>query len=205
MRRRRGRRDPVAWLKDAVAAGYVALLLDYRAGRLQSPKVEAVYCSLSLLYSALYAGRGSLPEGVEALRGLSGGVVNGVAVARGVLAGLAGVEGRPAWEALRGFMDGRVPRHWAAQPLAEALEARGVRRSVFAKWMGDPTSLPVRYFNVGVDPLLEKLEGVEPGLPPGAVEAGKELYRLARRLVEQTPRFVERVAVEAKKLRLRGL
>ena len=204
-RRARGRRDFIEWLKDAVAAGYVALLLDYRGGRIQSPKAEAVYCTLSLLYSALYAGRGDLADGASTLRSMAGGVVNGVAAARAVLLGLYVVEGRPAWETLRGFMEGRVPNHWAAQGLVEALEARGVRRTLFAKWMGDPASIPVRYFNVGVDPLLEKLEVLELTLPRGAVEAGKELYRAARRLAEQTPRFVERVSEEVKKMRLRGL
>ncbi len=196
-------------LRDAIAAAYVGVLLDAGRGFVQSPKLEALVAGVSLVYSVLWLGGGSVREGVEALRGASGWLVDGVGVARGLVAGLRGLPGRAAWEAVRELLEGRLtPRHWAARSVLEAVEARVGRRGLVVKWFGDPGSVGVRFFNREVDCLLERLAELYSGGLGGAggpVEAGRLVYEAARRVVERCPGFVEKIAGRVRVYALRGL
>ncbi len=201
-----GRRFNVGWLRDVVAAAYVAVVLDAARGRLQSPKAEAVFSAISTLYSAMYAGGGDPEAGFERLVFDTGWLVDGAAASRALIYSTLGMEAGAAWEALRSLLDGRLPTHWAMRGLLEALQARGVKPHQLAKWASDPTSIGVRFYNVDLDGLPERLLEELPGrLPVRRVEAGRMLYDAARRAVEKAKVYQERVAASVKKLRLRGL
>ncbi len=196
-------------LRDATAAAYVGVVLDAGRGLVQSPKLEALVAGVSLVYTVLWVGGGSVWEGVEALRGASGWLVDGVGVARGLVSGLAGLPGRVAWEAVRELLEGSLaPRHWAARIVLEAIEARVGRRGLVAKWLGDPGSVGIRFFNREVDCLLDRLAELYPeGLGPaeGFVEAGRLVYGAARRIVERCPGFIEKIRGRVRAYALRGL
>ena len=196
----------VGWLRDVIAAAYVAVVLDVAKGRLASPKAEAVFSAISAIYSALYAGGGDPEAGFERLVSDSGWVVDGAAASRALIHATLGMGAGAAWEALRSLLEGRVPAHWAWRGLLEALQARGVRPHLLVKWASDPVSIGVRFYNVDLDGLPGRLLAELPGrLPRRRIEAGRVLYDAARRAVEKSPPYVERVAGSVKKLRLRGL
>ncbi|AEM39625.1 hypothetical protein Pyrfu_1771 [Pyrolobus fumarii 1A] len=199
-------------MKDVTASSLVALLIDVTSGRVASPKSEALFAGIAFLYSTLWLGRGDPREGAEALRDAAGGPLDGAVVARATIAGLAGLPGREAWSLIRELMEGKVPRHWISQQLMEAYARYKINKMQVMKWFSDPSSIRVRSFNSEVAELAETLLRHKDMLEELArldyrryVEAGKTLYQVARRTVERSPRFVERIAGRVRRLMLWGL